>query len=94
MESRISIKAKKGSHWILEGVVDFGLAAQKMGDRELSGVQVPRRRVGDPGRKAVSTWNCSDQSCVFEDSYLCRPAAACGWSAWGSDHVNHKMTWV
>lgn len=31
MESRISIKAKKGSHWILEGVVDFGLAAQKMG---------------------------------------------------------------
>ena len=29
MESRIFIKMKKRSHWILEGVVDFGLAAQK-----------------------------------------------------------------
>lgn len=29
MESRIFIKVKKGSHWILEGIVDFGLAAWK-----------------------------------------------------------------
>lgn len=29
MESRIFIKMKKRSHWILEGVMDFGLAAQK-----------------------------------------------------------------
>ena len=29
MESRIFIKVEKRSHWILEGLVDFGLAAQK-----------------------------------------------------------------
>ena len=29
MESRIFIKVKKRSHWILEGVMDFGLTARK-----------------------------------------------------------------